>query len=82
MDTAARYLPNTMGGGWKRAALFPLLAGSRLLFALLAIVFYRLDIRAPVKRSGFPKNYVVIAYKPATNTVRKSLGDGAKGVAG
>ena len=31
--------------------------------ALVAAVFYRLDIRAPYKKSGFPKNYVVIVVK-------------------
>jgi hypothetical protein len=41
------------------------MAAVKLVFALTAIAFYRLDIAAPVKTRGFPKNYVVIATKAA-----------------
>ncbi|HJQ15611.1 MAG TPA: class I SAM-dependent methyltransferase [Allosphingosinicella sp.] len=53
LDTAVRYLPRTIG------MLLP-----RILFSILSIIFYRLDIQQPYKESGFPKNYAVVAEKP------------------
>jgi SAM-dependent methyltransferase len=52
IETAAKYLPNGL-----------ILTPVRLLFAILAIVFYRSDIQAKHTTSGFPKNYAVIAVK-------------------
>ena len=53
LDGAARYLPS--GIGW-----LPI----RALFAGLALVFHRLDMRHRHTSSGYPKNYVVIATRP------------------
>jgi SAM-dependent methyltransferase len=50
LECAATYLP-------RRVSSFPL----RLLFAVLAVVLYRFDIRKRHMTSGYPKNYVVIA---------------------
>jgi SAM-dependent methyltransferase len=52
LEGAARNLPP--GIGW-----LPF----RGLFALLSLVFHRLDIRKPYKGGGYPKNYVVVATK-------------------
>jgi SAM-dependent methyltransferase len=68
LDTAARYLPvrpSAIGPGLRGYVLAPMMAAVKLVFALTAIAFYRLDIAAPVKTRGFPKNYVVIATKAA-----------------
>ncbi len=66
LDTAARYLPihpGRMSPGALGYVLAPLVAALKLGFAMIAILFYRLDIRSPTKASGFPKNYVVLATK-------------------
>jgi SAM-dependent methyltransferase len=52
LETAARYLPRGV-----------ILSPVKLLFAVLSIVFYRLDIRRKHTTNGFPKNYAVIANK-------------------
>ena len=67
LDTAARYLPvrpHEIAPGAGGYILAPVVAVLKLMFALTAIVFYRVDIRAPFKTAGFPKNYVVVATKP------------------
>jgi hypothetical protein len=38
----------------------------KIAFALLALLFYRWDIGHRYTGSGYPKNYVVIATKPAS----------------
>jgi ubiquinone/menaquinone biosynthesis C-methylase UbiE len=66
LDTAARYLPTRpreIAAGLAGYALLPVLAALKLMFAVTAIAFYRLDIRTPFKTRGFPKNYVVLATK-------------------
>jgi len=66
LDTAARYLPSrphAIAPGARGYVLAPVVAALKLIFALAAIAFYRLDIKAPIKTTGFPKNYVVIATK-------------------
>lgn len=54
LESAARLLPR--GIFW-----LPI----RALFAILSVLFHRLDMRRPHKTSGYPKNYVVLARKPA-----------------
>lgn len=66
LDTAARYLPVRPGAivpGARGYVLAPAVALLKVIFAVAAIVFYRVDIRAPFKTAGFPKNYVVVATK-------------------
>jgi ubiquinone/menaquinone biosynthesis C-methylase UbiE len=68
LDTAARYLPvhpHAIASGALGYALAPAVAVLKALFALTAIVFYRVDMKSPVKVKGFPKNYVVFATKVA-----------------
>jgi SAM-dependent methyltransferase len=55
LETAAKYLPGGL-------LLWPL----KIAFALLALLFYRWDIGHRYTGSGYPKNYVVIATKPAS----------------
>ncbi|HKT16221.1 MAG TPA: methyltransferase domain-containing protein [Allosphingosinicella sp.] len=52
LDLAARNLPRTIG------MIIP-----RILFAMLSLLFHRMDIRKPYKDRGHPKNYVVHARK-------------------
>ena len=54
LEGAARHLPR--GIGW-----LPI----RALFAALSLLFHRLDMRHRHTASGYPKNYVVLARKPA-----------------
>ncbi|HEX8639913.1 MAG TPA: methyltransferase domain-containing protein [Allosphingosinicella sp.] len=54
LQGAARNLPRGL-----------LLSPIRLLFALLALWFQRMDLRRPNRGRGYPKNYVVIATKKA-----------------
>lgn len=66
LDTAARYLParpHDIAAGAPGYMLAPVVAALKLLFAIVAVIFYRLDIRSPIKRTGFPKNYFVLATK-------------------
>lgn len=54
LETAAKYLPRGF-----------LLSPLRVAFALLARLFYRWDAAGRHVTSGYPKNYLVIAVKPA-----------------
>ena len=66
LETAARYLPSHprhIARGVLGYAVAPSVWVSKVLFAFAAILFYRVDIQAPFKERGFPKNYVVIATK-------------------
>jgi ubiquinone/menaquinone biosynthesis C-methylase UbiE len=66
LETAARYLPvrpRAIAPGVLGYVVCPLAAALKLMFALTAILFYRVDIQAPSKGGGFPKNYVVFATK-------------------
>jgi SAM-dependent methyltransferase len=54
LETASRYLPN-------RFSLYL----PRVLFAVLAVLFSRMDAKERFTETGFPKNYVVYATKPA-----------------
>ena len=68
LDTAARYLParpSAIAPGLRGYLLAPVMMAVKLMFSVMAIVFYQLDIAAPVKTRGYPKNYVVIATKTA-----------------
>jgi SAM-dependent methyltransferase len=76
LDTAARYLPqrpHEIAPGALGYALAPVMAALKLLFAVTAIAFYRLDIKSPFKASGFPKNYVVFATKNVERGVTNRL---------
>jgi len=42
----------------------PIVALLKVLFAVAAVIFYRVDIKSRYREKGFPKNYVVIAKKP------------------
>jgi len=66
LETAAKYLPlrpHDIYPGFLGFVLLPIFCALRVAFVLVAAVFYRLDILAPYKKSGFPKNYVVVAVK-------------------
>jgi SAM-dependent methyltransferase len=66
LDTAARYLPLRPGSiapGVLGFVLSPIVGILKVVFALTAMAFYRLDARAPFKDGGYPKNFVVIATK-------------------
>ena len=68
LETAAKYLPDKprdLIRGWKGYLLSPVLWSLKIVFVLIAALFYRLDRRAPYKDSGYPKNYVVLAVKNA-----------------
>jgi SAM-dependent methyltransferase len=54
LECAARFLPR--GIGWVPV---------RALFAVLSLLFHRMDIHRRHMSSGYPKNYVVIATRPA-----------------
>jgi SAM-dependent methyltransferase len=64
LEMAARKLPRRVAPGWRGIAAAPLVAAFRWIAAVTAIVFYKLDIFAPLKTSGMPKNYVVLATHP------------------
>jgi SAM-dependent methyltransferase len=69
LETAAKYLPIRPGSiapGWRGWAAAPIVLAFRMVATITAIVFYRLDIAAPRKVRGYPKNYAVIATKPHT----------------
>jgi SAM-dependent methyltransferase len=68
LETAAKYLPirpALIAPGIAGYLASPCVAALKAIFAVTAIVFYRLDVRKPYKERGFPKNYVVVARKPA-----------------
>jgi SAM-dependent methyltransferase len=76
LETAARHLPARPDGiapGVLGYLLAPAVGALKVVFALAAILFYRLDIRSPSKVGGFPKNYVVIATKVASSAARPQL---------
>ncbi|MER8841279.1 class I SAM-dependent methyltransferase [Mesorhizobium sp. M0913] len=68
LATAAKYLPSrtyrTIPGllGWYAV---PVVVFSRLLFNVLAKIFYFFDERGKHTSSGYPKNYVVTVRKPS-----------------
>jgi len=68
LNTAAKYLPvrpADLGGGIVGVLAAPLLLVMRPTFKALAYILYGLDMRHRVTDRGFPKNYVLIAAKPA-----------------
>lgn len=68
LNTAAKYLPvrpSELGGGVVGLLAAPLMLVVRPVFKALAYVLYYMDMRHRVTNRGFPKNYVVIAAKPA-----------------
>jgi SAM-dependent methyltransferase len=67
LTTASWSLPlrsEDFGGGLKGLCMVPVSAVLRIKFRLLAGLFHRLDVRHKFTRSGYPKNYVVVAHKP------------------
>lgn len=66
LETASRCLPaspRALNAGALGYIASPLIVLLRAVFASVAVLFYRLDIRAPYKKAGFPKNYAVLATK-------------------
>jgi SAM-dependent methyltransferase len=62
-----RHLPRTVPsdlGRWQAGRTRLLLGATRGLGLLLAGLFYRLDMEWKYTRTGYPKNYVIIAGKP------------------
>jgi SAM-dependent methyltransferase len=71
LETAARYLPGSPPGrrsGLKSLALKLYIKVLKLIFLSAAVVFYRLDLKARHTASGYPKNYAVVAVRPAGST--------------
>lgn len=63
-----RYLPwrpSELGGGAAAWALVPMLALLSLLFGAASVLFHRLEVRHKYSTRGYPKNYLLIARKPA-----------------
>lgn len=68
LDCACRYLPASprrLGGGVVGWAAAPVIGGIKIAAFVLAGLLYRLDVRARITDAGLPKNYVIIARKPA-----------------
>jgi SAM-dependent methyltransferase len=66
LKTAAKYLPIKPGDVFPGAlgfVLSPLFGGLKISFRVLAAIMAHIDTRAPYKKRGFPKNYIVIAVK-------------------
>jgi len=67
LTTASWSLPlrsEDFGGGLKGLCMVPVSGALRINFRLLGALFHRLDDRHKFTRSGYPKNYVVVAHKP------------------
>ena len=67
LNRMARYLPiqpNRLGGGLRGVTAAAAFVPLRLGFAVLAVLFHRLELRAKVTDRGYPKNYVAVAVKP------------------
>jgi SAM-dependent methyltransferase len=68
LECAGKYLPRSpthLGGGISRYAWSAFLNICRPVFKLLALAFYILDERTRYTKSGFPKNYIVLAHRRA-----------------
>jgi SAM-dependent methyltransferase len=66
LKTASKYLPvnpNKLGGMLVGVILSPIIFIVKIIFLLLAFIFYRIDINIKFTSMGFPKNYVIIARK-------------------
>jgi SAM-dependent methyltransferase len=67
LNCAARYLPSRRSdfpigaSGWFVA---PAMYCLKLFFALLSVVFHRLEMRLRYTERGYPKNYLAIVEKP------------------
>ena len=67
-----RWLPSnlrtvrSMGAGWRVVYLAPLILTTRFLAGRLRGPFARADIAWKYTGAGMPKNYVLVARKPAT----------------
>jgi hypothetical protein len=67
LERAARNLPlkpREISPGFVGLLSVPFIFAIKGLFAVLAGIFSRLDMRHVYKARGYPKNYVVIAQKP------------------
>lgn len=58
--------PADLGGGLAGLALAPVALFTRLSAAVLAPLFHRAEVRAKYTRRGYPKNYVAILRKEAS----------------
>lgn len=68
LEMASRWIPLSpkhYGGGLVGAAMAAVMAGVRPLFFLVSLLLARIDMRARYTLRGHPKNYAVIARKPA-----------------
>lgn len=68
LETASKYLPvspRRVAPGMTGWMCLPLIMLSRVTFRGLALVFSRLDESHRFVQSGFPKNYILVARKPA-----------------
>lgn len=68
LDRMARYLPwrpAHLGNGVIGHALVPWMLAMKVVSAAGAVLFHRLEVRTKFQARGYPKNYVVIARKPA-----------------
>jgi SAM-dependent methyltransferase len=63
LETASQNLPRHSGEGALSLMSLPLLFLSKVIFRMLAPLFYMLDERVKFTASGYPKNYLVIAKK-------------------
>lgn len=64
----ARFLPSRpkqLGGGLVGYGLATAMLPARLFFGACAVGFHRLEMRAKFTERGYPKNYLIIAVKPA-----------------
>ena len=72
LETAFKYLPSSpsqIAPGIVGLLSAPLITFARGLFWVGAQGFYRLDVRTKYTERGFPKNYVLITYKPQSGLV-------------
>lgn len=66
LKRASMYLPvkpHDVYPGLTGFVLSPFFGAIRISFRLLAAILSQIDIRAPYKKRGYPKNYIVIATK-------------------
>lgn len=68
LDLGAQHLSlsaRDYGGGVVGYLTLPAIAVTRIMFVLMAAALFRLDLRNRFTRGGHPKNYAVLARKPA-----------------
>lgn len=63
LDSASKYLPWSAGRGWQAVVMLPVSVLCKMLFRVLAPLFYWADESHRHTSSGFPKNYVAVVRK-------------------